>query len=196
MLRKIIFEELGKRLYFSVYDLAEILGITRESAMVLATRYTKSGLFIRVKKDFYILSSNWLRYNDDDFMKIANLIQVPSYISFMTALNIYGITTQVLRGYYESVALKRTLNLKVNDVIFNYYKIKKDYYFDFIRKGEIFIGTKEKAFLDAVYLFSFGKYRLDFDAIDIRKLDIKKLKRLLANYPEKTVKIIKHKCKI
>lgn len=196
MLRKIIFEELGKRLYFSVSDLAEILGITRESAMVLATRYTKSGLFIRVKKDFYILSSNWLRYNDDDFMKIANLIQVPSYISFMTALNIYGITTQVLRGYYESVALKRTLNLKINNIVFSYYKIKKDYYFDFIRKGEIFIGTKEKAFLDAVYLFSFGKYRLDFDAIDIRKLEIKKLKRLLANYPEKTVKIIKHKCKI
>lgn len=196
MLRKIIFEELGKRLYFSVSDLAEILGITRESAMVLATRYTKSGLFIRVKKDFYILSSNWLRYNDDNFMKIANLIQVPSYISFMTALNIYGITTQVLRGYYESVALKRTLNLKINNIVFSYYKIKKDYYFDFIRKGEIFIGTKEKAFLDAVYLFSFGKYRLDFDAIDIRKLELKKLKRLLANYPEKTVKIIKHKCKI
>lgn len=196
MLRRIVLEELGKRLYFSVYDLSEVLGITKESAMVLATRYTKSGLFIRVKKNCYILSSNWIHYNEEDFLKIANFIQIPSYISFMTALSIYGVTSQVPRKYYESAALKRTLSVKINDVVFKYYKIKKDFYFDFVRKGEVFIGTKEKAFIDAVYLFSFGKYRLDFAAIDIRKLDIKRLKKLLSNYPEKTVKIIKRVWKV
>ncbi len=189
-------EELSKRLYFSVYDLSEILGITKESAMVLATRYTKSGLFIRVKKDCYILSSIWMRYNEEDFLKIANFIQVPSYISFLTALSIYGVTSQVPRKYYESVALKRTLSVKIDDVIFKYYKIKKDFYFDFVRKGEVFISTREKAFVDAVYLFSFGKYRLDFAAIDIRKLDIKRMRKLLSNYPVKTVKIIKKVCKL
>ncbi|MBM4307386.1 MAG: hypothetical protein FJ123_11710, partial [Deltaproteobacteria bacterium] len=42
------------RLYFTVEELQDLLGISRESARVLCSRYVKKGLFIRLKKNFYI----------------------------------------------------------------------------------------------------------------------------------------------
>ncbi len=61
---------------------------------------------------------------------------------------------------------------------------------------DIFIATKEKAFLDAMYLYSFGKYSFDLDSIDLSKLDVKKIDELLKNFPEKTIKLVKRKCRI
>ncbi len=88
------------------------------------------------------------------------------------------------------------MSFNKKSVIFNFYKLKKNIYFDFIKKDDFFIATKEKAFLDAVYLYSFGKYKLDFNAIDFNKLDNKKLRSLIDFYPDKTKDIIKKLCKI
>jgi hypothetical protein len=81
-------------------------------------------------------------------------------------------------------------------VAFNFYKLKKEYYSDFVKNGQVFIATREKAFIDSVYLYSFGKYKLDFNSLDLDKLDKASIKKSLKIYPEKTKSIVERLCKI
>ncbi len=187
---------LKDRLYFTIEDVQDVLGIKPESARVLCTRYTKNGIFTRLKRNFYVLSESWDNFSQEDYLKISNILQVPSYISFMTALSFYEITTQVQRDYFESASVKRSIKFKIKNITFNFYKLKKQYYFDFIKKGDLFIATREKAFLDAVYLYSFGKYKFDLSSLDLEKLDTGKINKILKVYPQKTRDITKRLCGI
>jgi hypothetical protein len=94
------------------------------------------------------------------------------------------------------VCLKRSVVYNVRDAVFSYVKLQSRYYGDFIKKDGIFVATKEKAFLDAAYLYSFGKYKFDIDALDMKKLELKKLKSLLKAYPDKTKETVKRLCGI
>ena len=193
---EMLLDKLENKLFFSVSELAEILGIKEDSARVFASRYAKKGIFVRLKRDFYVLKQNLNMYNKEQLFKIANFLQVPSYISFMTALEYYGITTQVQRNFFESAALRRSISFESAGLSFNYYKIKRVLYFDFIRINDFFISTKEKAFVDAVYLWSFGKYTIDFDSLDFDKLDKDRLKSVIQPYPEKTKRMVRKLCSI
>lgn len=183
-------------LYFTSQDVADILGIKPSSALVFCARYVEKGLFIRLKKDLYILKERWQKNSLKDFYRISNILQVPSYISLMTALSFYEITTQVQRDFFESACIKRTVRYEIEDITFNFYKLKKELYFDFIKQEEFFIATKEKAFMDAMYLYSFGKYPFDIDSINISKLDIQRIKKLLKDFPDKTKGLVKRICRI
>lgn len=187
---------LRERLIFTVEDVEDLLGIRHESARVLCSRYVKNGLFIRLKRNLYILTEIWENLSREDLIRISNLLQVPSYVSFITALSTYEVTTQVQRDFLESASIKRSISFKIEGVIFNYYKLKKKYYFDFVREGDIFVATKEKAFLDSVYLYSFGKYKIDFSSLDLDKLDENRIRELLKIYPKKTGGIVRKICRI
>ncbi|MEN6422493.1 MAG: hypothetical protein ABFD76_11165, partial [Smithella sp.] len=125
-----------------------------------------------------------------------NILQVPSYISLMSALAYYDVTSQVQKSYQESICLKRSIVYNVREAVFNYIKLQEQYYGDFVKTDGIFIASKEKAFMDAAYLYSFGKYRFDIDSLDIKKLDMKKLKNILKIYPQKTKETVKKLCGI
>lgn len=188
--------ELSEKKFFDIEDLQDLLKIKRESVRVLCSRFTKNGFFIRIKRNFYVLNETWENFNQEDFLKISNLLQVPSYVSFLTALSVYELTTQVPQNQFESAALKRSTKIEIKDTVFNYYKLKPQHYFSFVKKDGIFIATKEKAFIDSVHLYSFGRYRLDFSSIDFSKLDKNKLKKILEAFPKKTKTIVKKLCKI
>lgn len=190
------FIRLREKLYFTVGDVAEILKVKPQSAWVLCSRYVKSGQFIRLKNNFYVLEDRWRNFSREDFLKIANFLQVPSYISFMTGLWLYEATTQVPRNFFDNASLKRSKKISIKDVAFNYYKLKKEFYFDFTKRGDVFIATKEKAFLDAVYLYSLGRYKLDFASLDLNKLDKNRLKKIAKVFPKKTQLILRKICKI
>jgi len=111
----------------STTDIANLLSIGKESAKVTATRYTRKGLLIRLKRDFYIPVNKFEKFTEKDFFKAANIIQVPSYISLISALSYYNITTQQLQNVFESIALKRTKNTKAKNLEFIFYLVKKDY---------------------------------------------------------------------
>ncbi len=179
-------EKIKKKKVFTVEELAYIFNVKPESARVIAHRYCKKGIFIRIKRDLYILKDGWERLEMKDYFFISNFLQVPSYISLITALSYYEVTTQVIREQFESVCIKRTKEFLVNQKRFIFHKIKKELYFDFLKEENFFIAKKEKAFIDAVYLYSFGKYRFDIDSIDIRRFDRKKLKEISLRYPERT----------
>lgn len=191
-----IIKKLKEKLYFTVSDLQGLRGISAAYAKVLCSRYTKKGIFVRLKNNFYVLDQKWDSFSYGDFLKIANLLQVPSYISFMTALSIYEVTTQVQRNFFESVSLKRSKKINVKDAAFNYYKFKKDYYFDFVKKGDFFIATKEKALADSIYLYSFGRYKLDFASLDLKKIDKERMKKIIKALPKRAKVIIEDLCKI
>lgn len=188
--------QMNSRLFFTINDAAQALKIKPESARVLCSRYAKAGAFLRLRNNFYVTEQRWGMATHEDLFRIANFLQVPSYISFVTALARYEITTQVPRQFFESACLRRTKNIEATGTQFVYSKLKKELYFDFIRKDGIFIATPEKAFLDAVYLYSFGKYKLDLSALDINKIDLKRLKKVLRPFPDKTKALVKSICKI
>jgi predicted transcriptional regulator of viral defense system len=178
-------EKLNK-LYFTCQDVANNFGINPRSANVLCNRYVKNGSFVRLKRNFYILNEKWKTLTEKDLYFLANILQVPSYISLSTALSYYQITTQLQQNFVESIAINRTLKLDIDSQVFSYTKIKRKLYFGFVKLDNFFIATKEKAFLDAIYLVSFNKYELDFSAIDFAKLDKKIIKKLVKKYPLRT----------
>lgn len=191
-----VLNDLSDRLFFSADDLAEAAGIKSESAQVLCTRYVKNGVFLRLKKNFYVSSGRWPHYRREDCFKIANYLQVPSYVSCVTALSFYGVTTQVPRDWYDNISFKRSIRFNAGDVIFNYYKFKKEYYFGFERHDGIFIATKEKAFVDAAHMCTFGRYSMDWHACDLKMLDTKLIARIMAIFPERTRRSIRALCGI
>jgi len=171
--------------YFKYEDVARALGISNSSAMVTASRYTEAGILIRLKRNLYMLSEKWNTLNTDQLFGLANLLQVPSYVSLMTALSFYEITTQIQQGFIESIALKRTKSVNIKNTIFAYSKIKPELYIGFYRDKGIFIAKPEKAFLDALYLKMIGRYTFDLPSIDLSKLDKNIMNELAKFYPMK-----------
>jgi len=108
-------------------------------------------------------------------MKIANIIQVPSYISLMTALSYYEVTTQVQQNYFESISLYRSVSREIKETTFKYSKVKEEYYCGFKREKGLFIALTEKALIDATYLDYLGKYHSDISSINFEKIDQNKL---------------------
>ena len=180
-----------KKLYFGYEEIAKALGISLSSARVSANRYLKQGFLLRLKRNLYILRQRWPALNSEERFLLANLAQVPSYISLMTAMDYYGLTTQIQRNFIESIALKRTKEIEFNGTIFNYSKIDEKLYFGFAKESACFIARPEKAFLDAVYLTSLKRYKFDLTSIDLAKLDIRRLKRMARVFPQKTKEALK-----
>jgi len=176
--------------YFGYEEIARIRGITLASAKVTASRYVKQGLLLRLKKNLYVMRDVWNTASREDKFRLANLGQSPSYLSLMTALDYYEITTQVQQDFFESVAVRRTKELQVNGSVFRYSKIDETLYFGFKKENGFFIASPEKALLDAFYLMSFGRYALDLSALDADKLDRQMVRRLSNEFPLKTQKLL------
>ena len=112
-----------KKFYFGYGDIARALGISGASARVTASRYVKQGILMRMKKNMYVSREEWEAAGREDKFLLANMGQVPSYISLMTALYYYEITTQVQRDFFESVAVKRSKEIHLESTIFRYVKV-------------------------------------------------------------------------
>ena len=175
-----------EKLYFGYEDIARALSITPQSARVTANRYVKKGFLIRAKRNIYLLKDRWFDLTREQKFILANIIQTPSYISLMSALEYYEITTQIQQDYIESIALMRTKDVELDQAFFNYIKISPVLYSGFFKMRGFFIAPPEKAFLDAIYLQSFGRYQLDISSIDFSKLKRKNVEEMAAMYPEKT----------
>jgi len=162
----------SNKLFLTVSDIAKNLSISKESAKVTANRYVKYGSLIRIKRNLYITSEKFRRLNEPGLFQIENFIEVPSYISLSATLSYYEITIQQLQNIIESVSLKRSKVQTVQNIQFKYYKVKKSFYTGFQMSDNFFIAQPEKAFADAVYLTSIGKYSIDYESINFKKINI------------------------
>jgi len=176
---------------FGHEDISRVLGISAASAKVTASRYTRQGILLRMKKNMYVLREAWNAAGREDKFLLANMGQVPSYISLMTALDYYEVTTQVQRDFFESVAVKRSKEINVDGSVFRYVKLATDLYNAFKKEKGVFIATPEKALLDAFYLMSYGRYSLDLSSLDAAKLDRRKIEHLSRKFPLKTKNMLK-----
>ena len=172
-----------KGVLFSSVDLADTMGIKRSSAKVVCSRYVAQDLLIRLKKDLYIRSEDWDGLDPLDLFRIANRLQVPSYISLTSALSFHEGTTQIQPGYVESIAQKRTVQYEIKGVVFSYKKIQQGLYFGFQKVDGIFIASPEKALADAIYIQSIGRYSIDMAALDLSKIQGDDWNRLTAAFP-------------
>lgn len=177
--------------YFGYEEIARVRGISLASAKVTASRYVRQGLLVRLKKNLYVLREVWNAASKEDKFRLANLGQSPSYISLMTALDYYEITTQVQRDFFESVAVRRTKEIQVNGFVFRYSKIDERLFIAFKKENGFFIARPEKALIDAFYLMSYGRYALDISALDADKLDRQLIKQISREFPLKTRKMLK-----
>lgn len=180
-----------QKLYFGYEELAGALGISPASARVAASRYVRQGLLIRVKRNLYILRETWEKAGRQERFLIANMGQVPSYISLLTALDYYEITTQVQRNFFESIAVTRTKEIRIDQTIFTYTRINEELYFGFGREKGFFIASPEKALLDAFYLMSYGRYSLDLSAVNADRLDLDQIAARSTRFPLKTRRLLK-----
>ncbi len=172
-----------KGVLFSSVDLADTMGIKRSSAKVACSRYVAQDLLIRLKKDIYIRSEDWDGMDTPGLFRIANRLQVPSYISLTSALSFHEVTTQVQPGYVESIAQKRTVQYEIRRIVFSYARIQQSLYFGFQKVDGIFIASPEKALMDAIYMQSIGRYSIDMATLDLSKIREDDWNRLTAAFP-------------
>lgn len=178
--------EPSTKMPFTIKDVAQVRSISEPSARVYATRKSKTGEFIRLKNGLYISGDQFDKLDWIGQLKLANWIQVPSYISLLTALSFYELTTQIPTQRIESIAQKRTYSKTVRGIEFDYFLIKKDLYGGFTKLDGLFIASPEKALADAIYLCSFGKYALDINALDLKNLNKGLFKKTMSLFPKKT----------
>jgi predicted transcriptional regulator of viral defense system len=179
----------------NIEDISKILSISKESAKVAANRYVKNNQLIRLKRNYYITPPKFEQLGEEELFKLANIIQVPSYISLTSALSYYNISTQQMQNVIESVALKRTNNYKVENIELRYFIIKKELYSYFIIEKDFFIATPEKSLADSVYLTSLSRYSCDFEAIDFRKINKQKVNQIIKRTNKKTISFWENLCK-
>jgi hypothetical protein len=139
--------------------------------------YVKKGELISVRRGFYVKNKNYDRF------ELATKIYTPSYISFETVLAKFGIIFQHYNKIF--VASYQTKEIECDGQLYSYKKIKDIVLTNTLgveNKGTYFIASKERAFLDTLYLnreYHFDNLLpLDFDIIQ-SMLPIYKNKRMV-----------------
>ncbi len=175
--------------FFSTKDVQLVLSIQTDSARVLCARYTKKGIFLRIKRDLYAFKEVFLHLDRDSILHISGLIQENTYISFTTALAHYGILPG-LSHYTEAVSFQRSLEKQVGHLTWKYHRLPKKLFFSYHEEDNFMIATPEKALLDLLYLYSLGRYYVDLKRINLEALSFEKLLELSRRFPIRTQKLL------
>jgi predicted transcriptional regulator of viral defense system len=172
-------EKIGKE-YYTPADMAKITGLTGGALKVRISRLKKAGVIDSSGRGMYTLPG--LKTDPE---KAANDAVYPSYISFRSALSKYGVISEV-PYVLEMATTKPTRRKRIGGVDVLYRKLKKNLFFGYALAKGVFIAEPEKAFLDLLYLKITGKEK-DFDPLkmDLTKLDIGKVIKYSAKFPEK-----------
>lgn len=164
---------------FSLEDAVKLLQCKRPYARLFLHRCFKKKQIGRVERGLYYLTERFNEY------EIASHVLNPSYVSMVSALAFYGLTTQIPRVVYvvSTERHKPLKNVVGFDIVFK--KIKKEAFFGFHKEseGNVFIADAEKAIVDIFYFNDIN----DLDEYALEKpsrVDVNKL----AYYAEKTKK--------
>jgi len=160
---------------FSKLEFRRLMGITRVSAQKLLERYTKRGVFVRLKGGLYSLSMNY-----PSGYLIANKLCEPSYVSFEAALSYYNMIPETVYSF-TSATTKTTRTFSVKNQLFSYHRIKKQAFTGYkltnIAGENVLLAEKEKALADHFYYVFLKKKSLN------ERLRLKGVKRdILLSY--------------
>lgn len=172
-----------KSLTYSLYSLPNTVFTSKEIALILRENnldsvkskinyYVKKGVLIRLRNGIFAKSSGY------EIFEAANKIFTPSYISLETVLQREGV---VFQDYGKTIFVISYQNreVKMSGYTISFRKIKDAVLTNSkgikIENGYSIAG-KERAFLDALYLYK----NYYFDNID--SMDWKKAKEILPIY--------------
>jgi predicted transcriptional regulator of viral defense system len=137
---------------------------SKASVRVRLSSYVKRGKLIRVHRGIYAKDKNYNRF------ELATRIYTPSYISFETVLTRAGVNFQYYGNIF--VASYVTREIEIGGQKISFVRIK-DYVLSntigLEHANDISIATKERAFLDRVYVSK--DYHFDYlDILDWNKV--------------------------
>jgi len=153
---------------FTISDISRIIEKNRNYAALYAKRLTDRGVIVRIENGKYALPQT-------DPMVIATNVVFPSYISFLSALSYYHLTTQIpnsiqvvtIKSKKEIVFDRKIVFIKFDRKrIFGYRREK-------IGNGYAFVGEIEKVLVDALFMPRYCPISETIDAF--KKADIDKL---------------------
>lgn len=177
-------ENSGKT-YFAWHDLKKSYYGPRESFKVLLSNWVKKRLIYHLGRGFYAFNLASV-----DYLRLANEFDRDSYISFEYALYYHNLINQV-PSIVTSATKKRSRKITMSNWTFEYTHIKNGLFSGYELENKIYIATPEKALADLLYLISRGKRIFEFDTLEIRKLNSKKLWMILKKFPVYTQKLAK-----
>jgi predicted transcriptional regulator of viral defense system len=164
----------SKKTVFSFKDIALLWRDSSNAAKVRVNYYVKKGQLLHLRRGFYAKDKNY------DKIELASKIFTPSYVSFETVLAREGIIFQ----YYSQifVASYLTRDVVCDGQTYSYRKIKDVVLTDnagVINHHEHSIATKERAFLDTIYI------NKDYHFDNLSSLDWDKVFVMLQMYNNK-----------
>ncbi len=133
---------------FTINDASKILEKDRKYVKLYLHRCLEKGLIARVQRGTYYVVE---RSNE---LEIASSILPDSYISLMSALSYYGLTTQIPRVVYVLSPNRHKTIKNVMGYDISFRRIQRQMLFGYRRvsKGNISIAEPEKAIIDTLYL--------------------------------------------
>ena len=162
----------------SVVTFKEILIASGEKKPDLLKRrlayYIQKGELYSIRRGLYAKDKNY------DRLELATKIFTPSYISFETILIEAGIIFQHYNKIF--VATYQTKEIECDGQVYSFRKLKDTILTNTAgieNRGNYFAATKERAFLDVLYL------NKDYYFDNLSPLDIDKIKSLLPVYNNK-----------
>jgi predicted transcriptional regulator of viral defense system len=167
----------SKNTVFTIDEIALIMGDTsRDNLKARINYYVKKGNLLNLRKGVYAKRE----YNP---LELASKIYTPSYISLETVLEKEGVIFQKYQTIFVVCYLTR--KIEVDGHQFQYRRIKEEILINkegVEQKNGYAIATKERAFLDTLYLYK-DYY---FDNVDILDKDI--VSNMVDIYRSKTLK--------
>lgn len=160
-------------LVFTPREFRDIFGVKKNTVSLFIKRNLKSGLFIKLRNGFYVLTDS-----NPSYYFLANKLYQPSYISLEKALSHYGIIPETVYSI-TSITTKPTREFKTPKGIFSYQRIKKEAFVGYEPKDiggtTVFFAEPEKALADYLYFVDLKKISLN-DRLELK--NIKKTKLL------------------
>lgn len=174
-LQSIVVEERLKTLGLLVFTPREfqvVFGVSKKAASMFILNNAKSGLFIKLRNNFYaVKDSNF------DYSFIANKLYQPSYVSLETALSHYNIIPEVVYGT-TSITTKAPREFSTPIGNFTYQHIKTEAFTGYrlmeIDRFKALFAEPEKALADYLYFVDLKKVSLN-DRLKLKNIDKYKL---------------------
>jgi predicted transcriptional regulator of viral defense system len=153
----------------TIPDTSRIINKNRKYTVLYLKRLEKRKIIKRIEKGKYALQ-------DTPSFVIASNLVIPSYISFLSGLSYYNLTTQIPR-ITQIVTTKSKKRISYENEEIQFIKLKKVFGYDRIKTqfGHIFIGEKEKIIIDSLLLPKYCPINETINAIKESKLNTKKL---------------------
>jgi predicted transcriptional regulator of viral defense system len=169
---------LDKR-YLSGREVARILNINPKNRKVALSRLTKRKILRRLRRNLYEVS-----LKPSDILEAANSIYQPSYLSFTYCLGKLGILNQIAYEI-EFATPRKTKRMEIRNRSVIFRKLKKELFFGYTLKDNIFIADPEKALLDTLYLKTKGLASIDKEELNLGDINTQKFLRMSKKFPLK-----------